>query len=92
MSDRVLKSPPPTTWLHEYGDSSVNFVVQVWINDPEEGVGNVRSAVLKNLWKLFAENNIEIPFPQRDINLRNSEQFERLIEALAAREESRSKK
>ena len=92
MSNRVLKSPPPTTWLHEYGDSSVNFVVQVWINDPEEGVGNVRSAVLKNLWKLFAENNIEIPFPQRDINLRNSEQFERLIEALAAREESRSKK
>ena len=89
--DRVLKSPPPTAWLHEYGDSSVNFVVQVWINDPEEGVGNVRSAVLKNLWKLFAENDIEIPFPQRDINLRNNQQFERLIEALAAREESRSK-
>ncbi|WFL77967.1 mechanosensitive ion channel [Altererythrobacter arenosus] len=92
MSNRVLKSPPPTAWLHEYGDSSVNFILQVWINDPEEGVGNIRSAVLKNLWRLFAENDIEIPFPQRDINLRNNKQFERLIEALAAREEARSKK
>lgn len=89
--DRVLKSPPPTVWLSEYGDSSVNFVIQVWIDDPEEGVGNVRSAVLKNLWRLFKENDVEIPFPQRDLNLRNNEQFERLIEALAAREEKRSK-
>ena len=89
--ERVLKSPPPTVWLSDFGDSSVNFIVQVWIDDPEEGVGNVRSAVLKNLWNMFLENGVEIPFPQRDINLRNNAQFERLIEALAAREESRSK-
>ena len=88
---RVLKTPPPTAWLSAYGESSVDFVIQVWINDPEEGVGNVRSEVLKNLWRLFHEHDVEIPFPQRDINLRNNDQFERLIAALAAREESRSK-
>ncbi|QIG54914.1 mechanosensitive ion channel [Altererythrobacter sp. BO-6] len=91
QSSRVLKSPAPTAWLRNYGESSVDFIIQIWINDPEEGVGNIRSEVLKNLWRLFKENNVEIPFPQRDINLRNNEQFERLIDALAKREESRSK-
>lgn len=84
-SDRVLKSPAPTVWMAEYGDSSVNFIIHCWINDPEEGVGNVRSEVLTNLWFLFKEHDIEIPFPQRDINLRDNEQMQALIEALAQR-------
>ena len=54
--DRVLKAPPPTVWMSEYGDNSVNFTIHCWIDDPEEGVGNVRSAVLKKLWWLFKEN------------------------------------
>lgn len=82
---RVLELPAPSAWLKDYGDSSVNFVIHCWIRDPEAGVGNVRSEVLKKLWKLFHENDIEIPFPQRDINLRNNEQFEQLISAIAQR-------
>ena len=85
-SDRVLNSPPPTIWLDAYGDSSVNFVIHCWIRDPEEGVGNIRSQVLKSLWWKLKEHEIEIPFPQRDLNLRDSDQFERLIEALTANE------
>lgn len=88
---RVLELPPPSIWLSEYGDSSVNFVIHCWIRDPEEGVGNVRSEVLKKLWDLFQENDIEIPFPQRDINLRSNEQFEQLISAIAQRLEDNSK-
>ena len=83
--DRVLKSPPPTVWMEAYADSSVNFIIHCWIDDPEEGVGNVRSAVLKKLWWLFKENGIEIPYPQQDIHLRRSDQLERLIEIVAAR-------
>ena len=83
---RVLKAPPPTVWMSEYGDSSVNFTIHCWIQDPEEGVGNVRSEVLKRLWWLFKDNDIEIPFPQRDVNLRGNAQFERLVEALADRQ------
>ncbi|WP_279350410.1 mechanosensitive ion channel family protein [Erythrobacter litoralis] len=82
-SDRVLKSPPPTVWMSEYGDSSVNFTIHCWIQDPEEGVGNVRSQVLKKLWWLFKENDIEIPFPQRDLHIRSSGQMDRLLEILA---------
>ncbi len=80
--DRVLKAPPPTVWMSEYGDSSVNFMIHCWIQDPEDGVGNVRSAVLKKLWWLFKENGIEIPFPQRDIHLRSSDQLDRWFAAM----------
>ena len=79
---RVLDAPPPTVWLDAYGDSSVNFIIHCWIRDPEEGVGNIRSQVLKKLWWLLKENEIEIPFPQRDVNLRDGEAFRELISAL----------
>lgn len=82
---RVLKSPPPVCWLDGYGDSSVDFIIHCWITDPEAGVGNVKSEVLKRLWELFQENEIEIPFPQRDLNLRGNEQFEQLIAAVSQR-------
>ncbi len=89
---RVLTTPPPIVWMTEYGDSSVNFVIHCWIVDPEEGVGNVRSDVLKNLWWLFKENGIEIPYPQRDINLRDSDQMHALIEAIGGSGHSRGDK
>ena len=79
---RVLDAPPPTAWLDAYGDSSVNFIIHCWITDPEEGIGNVRSQVLKSLWHMFHEEGIEIPFPQRDINLRDNEAFRELLEAM----------
>ncbi len=81
--DRVLKTPPPTVWMDAYGDNSVNFTIHCWIDDPEEGVGNVRSAVLKKLWWLFKEHDVEIPFPQRDIHLRSSDQLERIFARMA---------
>lgn len=86
-ASRVLTTPPPVVWLDAYGDSSVNFVIHCWINDPEEGVGNVRSDVLKRLWDLFQENEVEIPFPQRDINLRDNAQFQQLVAAISQRME-----
>ncbi|RIV87316.1 mechanosensitive ion channel protein [Aurantiacibacter xanthus] len=87
---RVLKVPPPTVWMNEYGDNSVNFVIHCWIVDPEEGVGNVRSMVLKRLWDLFEEHDIEIPFPQRDLNLRDNAQFQQLVAAIAQRVEKKN--
>ncbi len=83
---RVLKYPAPRAFMVGFGDSSVDWEIRFWIEDPEDGLGNVRSDVLKRVWTLFLENEIEIPFPQRDLNLRTNEQFDRLIEALAARE------
>ena len=83
--DRIRKTPPPTVWLDNYGDSSVNFIIHCWISDPEDGVGNVKSEVLKKLWDKFQENEIEIPFPQRDLNIRGNAQFDQLVAAIAQR-------
>ena len=68
-----------------FGDSSVDFDVRFWIQDPEEGIANIRSDVYMRMWQLFKENNVEIPFPQRDLNLRANEQMDRLIEALSGK-------
>lgn len=87
---RVLKSPPPTCWLDGYGDSSVDFVIHCWITDPESGTGNIRSQVLKRLWDLFQDNQIEIPFPQRDLNIRSSAQMEQLVAAISQRVEAKN--
>lgn len=71
LPPRVLSDPAPSVWLKEFGDSSVNHDILIWIRDPEEGVGNVQSEILNRLWVLFKENDIEIPFPQRDIHIRS---------------------
>ncbi len=71
---RVLADPAPGIWLRGFGDSSVDHDIMVWIADPEEGVSNVRSAVLNRVWVLFKENGIEIPFPQRDVWIRTADQ------------------
>ena len=83
---RVLATPPPTVWWNGFGDNAVNFTIHCWINDPEEGVGNVKSDVLKHLWALFKEHEIGLPFPQRDLNLKQSEALDRVIAAMESRE------
>jgi small-conductance mechanosensitive channel len=69
-SKRVLQSPEPRVWLRAFGESSVDHEILVWISDPEGGVGNVQSEILNRLWVLFQENGISIPFPQRDIRIK----------------------
>lgn len=80
---RVLARPSPTVNLMGFGDSSVDFEIRFWIQDPESGLANIRSAVYMRVWELFQENGIEIPFPQSDLHLRSSEQLERLMEMLS---------
>ncbi len=68
---RVINDPAPVCQLRGFGDSSVDLEVRFWLKDPSGGVKNVESQVNLAIWKLFREHNIEIPFPQRDVNLRS---------------------
>jgi small-conductance mechanosensitive channel len=81
---RVLNAPAPTVWLTALGTDAMEFEIQVWIRDPEEGLGNVRSDVLKKLWHLFEANGIRVPHPQRDLNLRDTPALRDLIAAVRA--------
>lgn len=67
---RVLKNPAPRCLLIGFGDSSIDLQIRFWINDASEGVANVRSQVLLEVWKAFREQGIDIPFPQREITIK----------------------
>ena len=67
---RVYAYKKPVCWMTEFGDSSINFVLRFWINDPREGLTNIRGQVLLALWDSFKEHNISIPFPHREIIMR----------------------
>ncbi len=67
---RVLNRNPPQVWLHGFGSNAIEFEVQMWIDDPEEGLGNLRSDLLKAVWKAFVANGIEVPYAQHDVHIR----------------------
>ena len=67
---RVLSRRDPQVWLHAFAESAVMFEVQVWIEDPEDGLGNLRSDLLKAIWASFQANGIEIPFAQHDVRVK----------------------
>lgn len=67
---RVLSDPAPSVWLSAFGENAIQFEIQLWINDPEEGITNVRSDVLKRLWRLFRDNGVRVPYPQRIVRMK----------------------
>lgn len=69
--ERVLKTPTPVCNLMQFGESSVQFDLRFWINDPSNGISNVKSAVMLALWDALHDHNIEIPFPQIDLHVKS---------------------
>ena len=70
--DRILPTPEPVCLLREFGESTVNLELRVWIDDPENGLNNVKSLVLLEIWDTYHANNIEFAFPQRDLHIKSS--------------------
>lgn len=81
---RVLSFPSPGVLLSAFGPSSIDMAVIAWIDDPESGVGNVRSDILMAVWRLFRDNGIVIPFPQQELSIKDSEGLRILAEALTS--------
>lgn len=65
--DRVLSFRPPVCHIVGFGDSSVDYILRFWIDDPTGGLTNIRGNVYLALWDAFQENGISIPFPQREV-------------------------
>ena len=70
--NRVLKIPEPKCLVMEYGDSTVNLELRIWIDDPKNGINNVKDVVLMAVWDSFHANGIEIAFPQRDLHIKSA--------------------
>jgi small-conductance mechanosensitive channel len=68
---KVLEDPAPKVWFNEFGDSSLNFDLLAWIPSPKNRP-DVISDLNKGIDDIFRKNNIQIPFPQRDLHIRSS--------------------
>ncbi len=67
----VNKEKPSIVRFSEYGDSSINFELLVWIDVRRVGVNDVQSELYYAIFQALAEADIEIPFPQRDLHIRS---------------------
>lgn len=72
VSPRVLTKPEPVVRLIAFEDSGIKLELRLWLDDPEAGVGSVKSDINLAIWKAFKKNNITIPFPQRDVHILNT--------------------
>lgn len=66
----VLKSPEPEVFFMSFGDSSLDFLLRIWISDPKLRL-YIHSDINFAIVEAFRKHTIEIPFPQRDIWFRN---------------------
>ncbi len=65
----VLQSPAPAARFLAFGDSSLDLELRVWTVKRLHRKGRIVSDVNRAIYRKFAEHNISIPFPQRDIHV-----------------------
>ena len=64
-----MAEPEPVVILKEFADSGINLELIIWVEDPEGGVARLRSGLNREIWAEFQKNNINIPFPQREVRV-----------------------
>lgn len=68
----VLKNPEPTILFMDFGASSLDFELRIWVADINNAAG-IMTKIRYEINEAFKEKNIEIPFPQTDIHVYQTE-------------------
>jgi small-conductance mechanosensitive channel len=68
--EEVVKDPAPRVRMRAFGASSLDFELLGWIDHPELR-GRIVHEMLIGVYKAFAREGIEIPFPQQDVHVRS---------------------
>lgn len=69
----VLQNPePPDCELRGFGESGIDFGVEFWVNGIDDGKNKYASDVLFLIWNALKDNEIEIPYPHRVVELRRA--------------------
>ncbi|HEY9616555.1 MAG TPA: cyclic nucleotide-binding domain-containing protein [Microcoleaceae cyanobacterium] len=87
---RVLSDPPPRVWFQKFGDSALEFVLLVWINQPQES-DPIKSALNFLVEQEFRYRGIQVPFPQRDLYIRNLSDLAPMLQTLSKPEAENGK-
>lgn len=67
----VLKDRKPDVLFQEFGESSMHLIFRVWTRDYTDRPGVLRSELNYAICRKFREHGIEIPYPQRDIHIKD---------------------
>ena len=67
-----MSSPEPQVLFRGFGDSSLDFELRVFLSDIDYRL-IAQSEILQEIDREFRLNDVEIPFPQRDLHLRSIE-------------------
>jgi small-conductance mechanosensitive channel len=67
----VLKTPEPYIRFDGFGESSLDFTLQYWTTEYIKKPMVLKSDIYYEIFRMFKANNIEIPFPQRDVYIRS---------------------
>lgn len=70
-SEHLTDDPEPRVRFRVFGDSSLDFQLMGWIAEPALR-GRAIDALSSAIYKRFIQENIEIPFPQRDIHIKST--------------------
>ena len=70
---RILASPAPNVLILSFGETAIELEMRFWIADAQHGVHNIKSEVLYEVWRLFRQEGIQIPYPKRDLYVRSTE-------------------
>lgn len=71
MEPRILHDPSPVVWFKAFGESAYEFELLVWIDQPQN-FEPIKSALNFLIEQELRHHNIEIPFPQRELRLRDA--------------------
>lgn len=69
-NELILAQPEPMTIIEEFGDSSINIRVYMWV--PRDKYLDVRASIIGELKKALEKEGVEIPFPQRVIHIKTT--------------------
>jgi len=76
---KVLREPAPSVFFNGFGDSALNFELAVWTSEMTFQPRRFKSELYFAIDKKFRENQIEVPFPQRNIRVRSGRLSEQAV-------------
>ncbi|MEO6228757.1 MAG: mechanosensitive ion channel family protein [Ferruginibacter sp.] len=77
----LSEEDPTTMFYQEFGDSSINFLIRLWLNSPEQPVYlNAGSEAIMRIKEAYDANDIMIPFPIRtlDFGIKGGKQLDEM--------------
>lgn len=66
---RVLAEPEPSVWIKSLAENGIELELTTWIRDADQGQSSLRSGILLETWRLFREQGIDVPYPQRNVRI-----------------------